>query len=204
MKPHIFLDFDGLKFDTIPSMVSFINRTYKIESVIEDYTGSCPLELIVKKYDPSCRLSEDDVFLHFGNNFLTSIEWHKEVLPLDGMCEVVSRLASKYTIWTVTARQKCSLPAIEYLLDKYIPGCISGIHCVWDYVDGKYQSVDKREFISNVPGEKIAFFDDSKGEILKMQETIPSYLFDPSGLHDSDQSINNRIRSWWEIGEMLL
>jgi hypothetical protein len=49
-KPVIFLDFDGLKFETLPVYISYINKKYNIESQTKDYINNPPIEDIVKRY----------------------------------------------------------------------------------------------------------------------------------------------------------
>jgi hypothetical protein len=58
--------------------------------------------------------------------------------------------------------------------------------------------------MQNFKGKKIAFFDDSPKEILRVQSIIPSYLFDPNRLHDDLQDVNNRVHGWKHIGEVFL
>jgi len=105
----------------------------------------------------------------------------------------------------VTARPKDGLSVIEHLIENHIPGCINGIHCVWEHLgDGKYNEISKREFIKNFPGNKVGFIDDSASEILKVQDVLTSYLFDPLGVNDHIEEIYYRLRSWNEIGHYFL
>jgi hypothetical protein len=203
-KPYIFLDFDGLQFNTLPALIIFFNETYKINSVAADYISGSSLQSIIRKYDPGNTTSFDDIYLHHAKNFLASLDWHKNVLPVTGMCEVVPRLVEKYTLWTLTARQNISLPVIRYLSNKYVPNCISGVHCVWSHINGEYRQASKKTFIESVVGEKIAFIDDSKSEIIKMGDTIPSYLFDLPGLHRSDPEIKYHLDDWEEVEKTFL
>lgn len=204
-KQHIFFDFDGLKFDTTPAHVAYINETYGITSVASDYFNNPPLNEIIGKYTGKTH-DFDEVYLDVGTNFHTSIKWQGDVPPMEGMRETIQALAQKYTLWTVTARQKSGHDLVRYLLDKHIPGCITGIHCVWEYdtEQRKYFSTDKRTFIESIEGEKIAFFDDSPDEILKIGNILPCYLYDPKRVHDAREGISNRIRSWEAFGKIFL
>jgi hypothetical protein len=85
-----------------------------------------------------------------------------------------------------------------------MPGCIADIHMVWDFVDGEYVAHPKKDFVKNVPGENIAFFDDTPREIIDMQDIIPSYLFDPTGKHETLTDIKLRVDSWKKIGELYI
>ena len=207
-KPVLFLDFDGLKFDTLDIHVRYINERYGIQTVPADYTTTPRLETVIKKYLPDDQhhlITGDAVYADIGENCNASLAWHAEVPPIDGMKEVLPLLAEKYRLWTVTARQKSCLHVIEHLLREHVPGCISGIHCVWERMpSGEFKGIPKRDFIASFDGRKVAFIDDSPTEIVRMQDLIPSYLFDPAGLNDDNAEIKHRLRSWKEIGETFL
>ena len=192
-KPNIFLDFDGLKFHTASQLAIYMNGRFGINSKTSDYVNNQPLHIVLRTYISNIE------------NYQTSIKWHEDMLPMEDMCETMYKLAKKYLLWTVTSREKTSVKTIRYLLDKHIPGCITGIHCVYEHRgSGVFNEVSKRDFIQSVSGEKIAFFDDSPSEILKTQDIIPSYLFDPDGLHDDIGQITNRVKNWKEIGDRFL
>ena len=53
-------------------------------------------------------------------------------------------------------------------------------------------------------GEKVAFFDDSKREILDVQGVITSFLFDPNNIYADDIEVENRVTSWRHIERVLL
>ncbi len=201
-KSHIFLDFDNSKFDTNTLFMNYINERYTISSQPEDYTSNTSYERIVKKYLPKelCP-SDDDFWEDFGKNVLASIEKHEHIAPMEDMVETVIRLAEKYTLWVVTARPTKGLAVIEHMLNKHVPNCIHGIHCVWSEKEGGgYIDVPKRAFVQSIVGEKIAFFDDSIEEIEKMHDLLPCYLYDPQGIHNAE----NSIRSWKEFGALFL
>lgn len=204
-KQNLFFDFDGMKFNTLPALVAYVNHRYEINTLPSEYIGNNDsLDVIIKKHSPNVNLSWEDIYIDVGKNFHSSIEWHEEVKPMDGMCEVISLLSSKYKLFTVTARQKPGINVIQHLLDEYIPGCISHIHCAWEHHPVKgFIETSKRDFILSVNGENIAFFDDSLNEIKKTADIIPSYLFDEMNIHENS-GIENRINHWERIGEMFL
>lgn len=204
-KPYLFLDFDGLKFNTMPSLVAYMNERFEISSIASDYADNPPLDLIIKKYRKDYEITTDEAYAVYGEEYLRSIERHKDIMPIDGMCEVVKMLAQKHKLWTVTSRQESSIDTLGYLFDKYIPGCISGVHFVYRHLgNAKFSEVKKKDFIASLTGEKIAIVDDSPSEIVLTQDVIPSYLFDPIGYYDHRKDIQNRLRSWEEIGDKFL
>lgn len=206
MKPYLFFDFDNTKFHTTPALMSYINRRWNINSIESDYIDkNDDIELIIRKYRNNIKISREEVYEDLGNNFNNSIVEHERVEPLKDMCGIVTLLSEKYNMWTVTARQKEGMLVIMHILNKYIPKCISGVHCVWEHMgNGEFKETSKRSFIESMPGQNIAFVDDSPKEILKMQSLIPSYLFDPNRIHEDLIGIDNRIYSWKEIGEKFL
>lgn len=207
-KSTLFLDFDGLKFDTLNVHVEYINKRYGIKTTPADYKNNPGLDSVIKRYLPKekhATINREEIYLDLGENLNGSIELHAKVFPIEGVQEILPLLAQKYTLWTVTARQHTSIPVIRHLLDIYVPNCISGIHCVWKHVGNyEFEGISKKEFISNFVGEKVAFIDDSLNEIREMQDIIPSYLFDPHGHNDSVKNVQYRVRSWEEIGKIFL
>jgi len=124
---------------------------------------------------------------------------------MTGTWVFISSLSHRgYKLWTVTARQQHGMKVIRYLLDKYVPGCINGIHCVWGRSEeGSFEGISKKKFMESIPGEKIAFFDDSPDEIKDTKDFISSFLFDPAGIHKPIEGAG-LVKSWYEIGNMLL
>lgn len=206
LKPHLFFDFDGLKFNTMPAQIDYINKTYGIQSVITDYSNCSKFEDVIKKYLPHANdITRDSVYTDLGKNFHTSIEHHENVEPFPAMCEVMRDLSEHYTLWTLTARLDCGIHVIKHLNNKHIPGHIYDVHCVHTEIDGVILAgLSKREFIESIPGEKIAFIDDSMHEILETKDIIPSYLFDPFRIHGKAPKGCYFVRDWYEIGEEFL
>lgn len=203
-KGNLFLDFDGLKFDTLPAACEYFNTRYGIKSVISDYlnNGSC-FEKVLKRYLPDDDIQREVVYSDYNDNFVTSISRHENILPMDGMCDTVKALSDQYVLWTVTARFTEGINVMQYLLDKYIPGCISGIHCVNQMKDGAFQKFPKKDFIANITGRNIGFIDDSLSEVMDMMGIVPSYLYDPDKVYQDVSGINV-VHSWEEIGEKFL
>ena len=204
MKKILCFDFAGVQFDTLDAQRSYINTAYGINSTPSDYLGMCDdLELLIKKFLPNTKITRDEMYRNLGNDYACSQFWHKDVVPFDGMVEAISELSKKYILWTVTARQSHSKHIIQYLLDKFIPGCMSGIVCVWHYKNRVFLKTPKSDLIKKIPGEKVAFFDDSPKEVLAVKELLPSYLFDPDDIYKNIIDLK-KVRSWNEIGKMLL
>lgn len=205
MKKNLFFDLDGMKFDTLRAQISYINNRYGIHTIKSDYLGNnSHIDLIIKKYLPELNLNRNEIYEDLGKNFTSSIKLHRNVLPMKGMCKILPLLSKKYTLWTVTARQTSGINVIEYLLNKYIPDCISGVHCVWSLSEnGGFNGVPKKDFIRSISGKKIAFFDDSPEEIIDTKDIIPSYLFDPMNMYEDIEGVI-RIKNWKEIGEIFL
>lgn len=204
-KPLLFLDFDGLQFNTTPVTMNYINERYGINSLPFEYADHFnPLDLL-KKYGAQHIPTWNEFWLDIGINCIASIKHHEFCQPMEGFVEVVKELSLKYEIWTVTARQKSSHVVVQYLKEKYIPNIITGVHHVWEELpDRTFKSVFKKDFIDTFQGEKIAFIDDSPTEILALQETLPSFLFDPCHVHTKKEDIKIRVHSWYEIGDRLL
>ncbi len=207
IKRSLFLDFDGLQFDTLPAQTAYLNKKYGIKTSEDDYITNLSLEEVVNKYLAKLgrrQMKRDDVYRDLGKEFLASIELHKGVLPMKDMREIVPLLAKKYMLWTVTARQKIGIKTIRYLLNEHIPGCMSGIHCVSEQMeDGKFKEVSKKNFINGVHGEKWAFIDDSLSEVLETKDSIDSFLFDPYGFSGNFTNLEV-VKSWDQIGEIFL
>jgi hypothetical protein len=204
-KPHLFFDFDGVKFDTVPHEVKYLNARYGIDIKVSEFRGKSEIvDKIINSYLPKTdQLDRLEIWKDLGQNYSASIKWHQDVLPMNGMLKVIKSLREKYTIWTVTSRQSDGKYVIQYLLDKYVPGCINGIHCVYTFNDNNLSAVFKKDFIRSIKGEKIAFFDDSPSEIEAVKDLIPSYLFDPFYLYDDIDGADH-LHSWEQIGKIFL
>lgn len=205
MKPNLFFDFDGMKFDTIPAQVAYLNNRYGINTTISEYFGSGKsLDHVIEKYIISSTVTRDQVYKDFGKNFITSKEWHENVQPMEGMTKILPQLSKDYTLWTVTARQERGMEIIKYLLNTHVPGCIADdhIHCVFRDHGDTFIGISKKKFIQTVPGKKAGFFDDSPHEIEETKKIVPSYLFDPYNLHKRIDGAHY-LQSWYEIAELF-
>ncbi len=203
---NIFLDFDGLKFNTTPLIVNFMNEKYGINSKIDDYLNKGSyIHEILHNYRPDLKhITKDDVYLAYGNEFANSIEKHSDIVPISGMIEIVNRLSKKYNLYTVTARQESGKHVIKHVVDRFIPNCIVDIHCVWKKSGSSFCKIPKIDFVKSIKGEHVAFFDDSLHEIHEMQDFIPSYLFNPKNSNNDLTGIKNHVSSWEEFGEKFL
>lgn len=202
-KPYLFFDFDGFLFYTVPPHAAYLNHKYQIHTVDSDYIGNPDLDELVALHTGVTRPMHA-VYEDVGHNFHTSVYWHRSALPIHGMCDVVPKLAERYRIVVVTARSTSGRHVIQYLTDKYVPGCIHDIHCVHHWDGAKFVMHSKRDYIASIEGEKIAFIDDSPKEIFRMEGIIPSYLYDEKGLHAELQDIPARFANWYEIGNTFL
>ncbi|MEK7586097.1 MAG: hypothetical protein AAB477_02610 [Patescibacteria group bacterium] len=204
-KRNLFFDLDGMKFNTLPAHVAYVNHRYGINTLPEEYIGkNDSFDSVIKRHATDVTLTWEGIYKDLGENFHSSVEWHKDVKPMEDMCEVVPLLSKKYNLYTVTARQKNGQHVVQYLLDKYIPNCIRDIHCSWDYIPGVgFVEVQKKDFIQKTEGENVAFFDDSLKEVKRAQNVITSHLFDPNSSY-KDINGMNRIESWKRIGELYL
>lgn len=206
-KPVIFLDFDGLQFNTLIANIVYINDKYNIRTLPTDYMKGLSLESIIKNHvslEKKSLITYENVYEDLGENFLNSIEWHEMIPPLENMVEVVNDLSKKYDLWTVTARQMSSIKTVKHLSDKHIPGCIRGFHFVWKHLgNGSFSSITKKDFIQSFDGERVAFIDDSIHEIKALDNVVPSYFFDK---HESNEHHPNhyKFKDWEEIGKKFL
>ncbi len=205
-KSTLFLDCDGTLLDTVPMTVRYINERYKINSVLNDYLDTPPLDSIINRYLPKEKpVTIEDAYTDLGENFLSSTELHEGVSPIKGVTKVIPLLAQRYDLWIVTARELRGHPVLMRMVEKHMRGCITGVHCVWKHKGGKeFEERSKRDFIARFPGEKVGFIDDSPAEVLKATGIVPTYLFDPHDHHAHRTDIPQRVRTWDEIGELFL
>jgi hypothetical protein len=113
-------------------------------------------------------------------------------------------MKNRYNLWLVTARDARTKPVVEHMLDKHFPNCFNGSHFVWTHTLDGFIGKQKRDFILDFPGDKVAFIDDSPSEIERTQDIIPSYLLDSHGLHEDKTHIEKRVLCWREIATELL
>lgn len=202
-KRHLFMDFDGLKYNTFPFFTKYYNDKYGINIKEEEFYYEKDAYVLVNKH---IEISERDLYGSCGMEFLNSIDWHKEVAPYEGMVEVVLSLKSEYTIHTVTARQVSGINTIEYLNSKFVPGAINNIHCVWKKLpNNEYEHISKIDYILSHVSNAVdgIFLDDTPKEILRAQEHVRSILFDPCNVFSEMKDIKERATSWKMMGEMI-
>ncbi|MEI7451637.1 MAG: HAD family hydrolase [Candidatus Falkowbacteria bacterium] len=204
MKSNIFFDLDGTMINYLPVYVEFMNSFYDIKSQPDDYIDNQAPYFVIKKYRPDFQGSNYEVWFNVLHNFHMSYEWQDKIQPFPDMCEVVRRLSKSYNLWVVTARPKNSLDTTKFLLEKHVSGCIRGICCVFEFVGGEISSWSKHDFVKDMPGRKILFIDDSKSEIVKMGDIVPSLLFDPFSSYINDRDAISRISAWKEIEPILM
>lgn len=206
-KPALFLDFDGMLFDTIPANVRFINQTFGVQTQPHEYVNNGnDMHMLINKYkQPEHHLSWEEVYASLVEDFLASHEWHEIVNPMEGADLILPLLAEQYEIYIVTARHTDGREVVRTLCERHFPAMIKGIHCVSIFKERKQVSkISKRDFIKIFPGTKIGFIDDSAQEILEVQDIIPAYLFDPLKTNDLHTEIKQKVHSWYEIGTLFL
>jgi len=206
-KGYIFLDFDDVMFNTSIQHIKFNNLYFGINSKPEDYENSEVID-VIKKYRPDFAQSYYEMWFNIMNNFHMSYEWQGKIQPLPRMTEVVRALSQKYNLLVPTGRPQNSREVINWLLEKHVPGCISQVHCVYAFSGGEIFVQPKTDFVKSIVGEKIAFIDDSKNEINKMQAKLDnkpvSYLFDSQESYATTNQVFKCLRSWEEIGQRFL
>lgn len=202
---HLFFDLDGMTFDTLPSTVRFINHHYGTNLETKDILNrGSEIDAVLRQHTGDNSITKDDFYNLYGKEYLTSVEWHADATPMPYAPEIIGKLSQQYTIHTVTARQQVGINVIKHLIGKHLQGKIENIHCVWRKNEfGEFYKIPKHEYIQNVNGLKLAFFDDSHHEIESMQGILPSFLFDPYNFHP-EVSDAKKVKSWLEIGEIYL
>ena len=202
-KRHLFMDFDGLKYNTFPYFTKYYNNKYGINIKEEEFYFEKDACILVNKH---IEISEVDLYGACGREFLNSIDWHKDVRPYEGMVDVVNPLINEWLMHTVTARQFSGINTIEYLNEKYVPGAISKIHCIWEKLpNNEYKHISKIDYIlSHVSNATDGIFlDDTPKEILRAQDHVRSILFDPHEVFSGMKEIKERATSWKMMGEMI-
>ena len=203
-KPYLFLDFDGLQFATLGPHTEYVNKKYGVNMTIDDIRNDVMLEAI-QKLRPELGLTFYSFFSDIGENFQTSMEWHKNVMPVTSAEEIIPLLARKFTLWTVTARQEITMHVMKYLSEKYFPSCISMYHCAYkDSGKGYFDRISKKDFLQNFKGGENVFIDDTPREVQSVQDILRAYLFDMDDFHISKGGILNRVNSWYKIADILL
>ncbi len=202
-KGYFISDFDQTMFDTDPAIVAYINKRWEINSKQSDYLDNGGFHKIVQKYTGNSLITFEDVYGDYRKNFVTSFYWHENVEPMKDMSKVVYQLSKKYKFLVATMRNEEGNTIIKTLLEKFIPGTVDYVHHVLRRNDVGYQEFSKRDFILSLSGNRIGFIDDSTREILGVKDIIPSYLFDPNGLHDSIDGAH-KVTGWKEIGDLFL
>jgi hypothetical protein len=206
-KKTVFFDFDDTMMETHPLLVAFLNQHYGIQIPLDIFLCGNSLDKVVNNFLPPHKaVSAEQLYEDYSRDFLGSRDWHDKAVPMEGACRHIPRLAARYNLWIVTARDDSSRPLLKELCKKFFGGHITGMHFVWKRVgvcDFKVNQT-KCDFIAGFPGEKIAFFDDNPNEALKTDRVIKSFLYDPHRHHDARTDIAHRVHGWDEIASLLL
>ena len=208
MKKKFLIDFDNTPVDTRKCHSDYVNYTYDIQSVPEEFVNNASIASIIKKHWKDFDISDVEVMEHMGVYFHTSTNWHKNAKPIDEhVCNILTELSKKYELVVATARQDRSEKLVRHLLELHFPLCvIEKIHFVHTRVSHeKFIHIPKRQFVQEVgPNKFVCFVDDSTKEIKNMQDLIPSHLFDAWNLFENVSDIQSRVSSWKTIGELYL
>lgn len=204
-KEHLFFDFDGMTFDTLPSTLLFINQTYNTDIKLNEIVNrGSEIELIIQKHTGDLSITKRQFYKLYNENYLMSLERHKDIQPMKNAPQVIRALREKYILHTLTARQFTGFDVIKYMIDTHLGGAMQHIHCVSRVdPDGKTKIVTKREYVDSIDGYKIAFFDDSLHEVNDMRGAVPSFLFDPHNYHPEIDP-KRKTTDWIQIGDMYL
>lgn len=206
-KENLIFDYDNTMAKTIPLHITYLNNRYDIQTVVEDYKDHPRLDDLVNTYLKKLGrplVTDAYVYEDIAMNLLNSIKLHKHVEPSEGLCEILPRLAKKYNLYIATARNTGTIPVIEDFIARHVPGCISGIHCVYTRVaPEQFIGVPKRDFIASLPGTNKAFIDNSVKEILRVHDIIDSYLFDPEENHSDVTEIISHVKDLYEFEALL-
>lgn len=211
MKPVLFFDFDNTLIDVRHVLARFLKDHYDFEIDLGTFIDGSNLPILINERLPDeDKIDEHAFYRHCSMHFTGSIEWHTDCEPIPGAVETLQLLKNQYELWIVTARDLATKPVVDYILEKNFPGLFSGAHFVWQFDDDqqRFVGVPKKDFIMDfdLRRAKIAFFDDSPGEILATQNHLPAYLFDPHNHHPDyvSQGIRNLVKSWDEIKNLIL
>ena len=208
MKPFFLTDFDNSVLDTRRCHSSYINNTYGIKSIPEDFVNNASFAEVIKKYNEDSIVTDNEVLLHLGECFHSSFRWHREILPIDKyVARVLFELSKKYNVVIATKRPDFSAHVVRELLEEYFPKCISFVHFVNRRIShNKYEEIYKPDFVRSLGADRVvSFVDDSTEEIKMMQDLIPSHLFDPWFLFKNEINIKNQlVHDWDEIGDLYL
>lgn len=201
----LFIDFDETLFSTRNAFNLFLKEHYGVTIPDEQHTcGSRMEDLVLKQLPPERRPTLDEFYLYISEHFLSSIERHQNVIPLEGSVQAINILAEHFRLFIVTARQKTSRPVVEALSEKFFPDKFEGFHFVWEHSgDMSFKDIPKREFIGSFPEKlRAGFIDDSPKEIEQVINLAPCLLFDDRGFHT--MSTHARVTHWKQVLEYFL
>jgi len=74
MERNLFFDLDGMKFDTLPAQVAYVNQTYGTKITAEEFMGNGnKLDILLQKHTNDATLTRDKVYTNFGKDFIIII-----------------------------------------------------------------------------------------------------------------------------------
>lgn len=199
-RPTIFVDFDDTLVQTKVLFLRFLYESLgvKIEYRDVDY-DSTMIGKINFQLSESERMSEQEFHDFVQHEFTISEKWHNELQPIDCATRIIPELANRYQLWIVTARTSGS-NTTEQIIEKFFPGCFSGIHFVHRRTSTGHAVFPKRDFIRHFKARKVAFIDDSPTEIRSARGVVPCHLFD----YTKSRTVRKDLKpyySWHEVAE---
>lgn len=209
-KPILFVDCDGFLFNTIPAHVRYFHDRYGVTISESEFLAHPDLIELLRMHDPAlCDIPGSQIFDALNYEFMNSWEYHQGVEPMPDMPHYLKLLDAYFEIRIVTLRSSIGKPVMYKLIEKYIPGIISEIHCVHILdTENRLSVISKREYISNHKVVGSAFGDDSLHQIETTHDIVPSILYDPYGAHNNNPVVRTgeitRARSWQGLYDFFM
>jgi hypothetical protein len=209
--PNLILDYDESSFHTKQEHSDYLNQTYDIETTVEDFILHPTIpdivykHLLIKEIPQSKWPTAGYIWENLAIGFLESYDWHDKMKPVEGFVDMVTELSEYFNIYTGTARHDGSKAAILSTYQRVgVDQYYSGICCVYKHLGNeRFAGKPKKEIIEDLPGKNGAFLDDSLNEILKAQEIIPSYLYDPYKINRGQSDVHNFVSSLYEFSNTV-
>lgn len=203
-KGYVFFDFDDFLFKTNHTFIRFVYDFFEIIITEQEMAYNQDWYHFILSRIPKKKASmfseREDFWIYVREHYLNSLEYHEDVVPMQGVLDIVPSLSEDYRLVIVTNRNRECLDTVEYVLQKHLPECFELIHFVYN---GPQIVANKPDFISNFECKlpKFCFFDDHIKEVETVGKVIPSYLFDPENHHHTStlKKDGRYVDSWYKI-----
>ncbi len=188
-KKKLGIDFDDVLIDFVGHLTYFHNTTYGT-SHSKETTTTWNLHEVWS-------ISEEDAIKR-TNDFLLS-EDHKNIIPIEGAQETLTRLHEKFELIIITARDKNLSEKAFHLIEKHFGSIFSEVHFLYDNGEKKNS---KGALAKNLGID--FFIDDSVTNVISTKEAgITTFLFDTPWNRDFNDPAIKRVNSWKEIERLL-